>query len=245
MTKNWEDESMHIKQLFKRQDAGDSGVAFSSVPFLCSLLPLFAGLFLLLFAGSVMAAEPAYLTLGFSNGGESEIQIMITDTDTQATETLTIPANQTVEKTWKFTEPGVRKLLVENTDPNANDSAYYVYLYSELDEQSGKLIVNAVAQIDGTDDKAGELVFGVTNESEEPEDPEEPQESETKPSKKSKTKTPTADKPVNDSENTNYKTGDSANPALWIGVGAGFFVLVILLFVLLIRRRRNEDGARK
>lgn len=232
---------MQIKQLFKRPGAGDSGVAFLPVPFLCFLM-LLAGVFLLFFAGSAMAAGPASLTLGFTNTGDSKLQIAITDTDTETTETLQVPAGQTVEKTWEFTDPGVKHLLVKNTAANTTDPVYSVTLYSVLDEATGELTVRAIAQNDETGDKVEELRFHPEDEPEEPTKPEEP---ETKPEKPTKPKTPPADKPADDSKQTNYKTGDSAHPVLWIGISAGFAVLVILLFVLLIRRRRKEDGAQK
>ena len=189
-----------------------------------------------------MAMEPTYVTLGFSNSGKEAIQIVITDTTTQSAETIEIPANQTVERTFELTEPGVTELLVENTDPNSTDQAYIVRLYAETDE-NGMLQGYAVAQIEGTEDKSAELVFGVTND--ETEDPTKP-ENPTKPEKPTKPENPTekqsGDDPAN---NSGSKTGDSANMTLWVLSGAGFAAVVCCLIIFMLVRRRKEDGENK
>ena len=202
-------------------------------------IPIFAALIWLLSAVTVRAIEPAYVTLGFSNSGGTALQIIITDTTAQTTETIQIPANQTIQRTFALSEPGVTELLVENTDPNSTDPAYYVWLYAEIDE-TGALRGYAVSQIAGTEDKPAELVFGVTNpDPDDPDDPEEPDEPET-PEKPTKPKPgPSSDDPA---ESTHSDTGDHANMVLWAVIGAGFAIVLLCLVVFLLRRNRKKDG---
>lgn len=120
---------------------------------------IFISLFCLLLTVPAFAMEP--LTHGFriTNIGDADVEIRITETGTDETTLVMVPAKETVIHSCTFTEPETREFLVENSSAESEDPSYRVWLSAEVNEE-GNLQGYTVSQIVGTKEKPAELTFG-------------------------------------------------------------------------------------